>query len=337
MKKKAMFQALLLSATVSFTTFIISYHWLSRNEVLITRNISRTDEYTNKSEENPTKSQCEAAMKSEYFETPSEYCRSSCAKNLKTKMFFRSSRMIFNDKYKFIFCPVPKVGVTNWRRILLVLSGNVKITDPLEFSLPSVHGKYYKYLSYLATLSEVKREYRLNTYYKFMFVRDPFERIVSAYNDKFVRRNRFAWSGVGKQIIKTYRQAPDKKSLKTGLGVKFHEFVHYIVDSSVYSFNEHWALMSMLCLPCSIKYHFVGHMDSMDSDSREVLEELGVSKLVQYPHRGDDHTYEESKTMLERYYRQIPREHLIKLKRIYHLDYLMFNLTFPSSLESLLN
>ena len=281
--------------------------------------------------------QCESVMMSNLFRTPADYCQSRCAKKLMTKEFFENSRLIYNDKYKFVYCPVPKVGVSNWRRVLLVLSGKLIITNPLEFSLSSVHGTYYSSLSYLAYLNLTEIDYRLKHYYKFVFIRDPFERILSAYMDKFQRKNRFAWAVIGKLLIKNYRNHPDKNALTTGLGVTFDEFVQYILDSSVYSCDEHWRLMATLCLPCSMRYDYVGHLDTIDSDSEKILDKLGVSHLVQYPKRFNDHHYEKTKSLLLRYYRTIPLARLRKLRRIYYLDYLTFNLTFPPILNSLFN
>ena len=276
-------------------------------------------------------------MKSNFFQTPAEYCQSSCAQELKTKYFFKFSRMIYNDKYKFIYCPVPKVGFSNWRRVFLVLSEKFNTTDPLKFSQRNVHGTYYWNVSYLSQLSLEEIDYRIKNYYKFIFIRDPLERIVSAYKNKFMGENSFLWSEIGKLIIRAYRIEPNDTSLSSGLGVTFGEFVQYILDASVHSSDEHWKLISLLCLPCSIKYDFVGHMDNMDSDSQKVLNHLGVANLVKYPQRDNDHKYEKTKDIMQQYYKKIPLAHLNKLKYRYYLDYLMFNLTFPLSLQSILN
>lgn len=61
-----------------------------------------------------------------------------------------------------------------------VLQGLVKLTDPKirppEEILSAVHN--------LFNLSPAEREARLKSYFKFVMVRNPFERIVSVYRNK---------------------------------------------------------------------------------------------------------------------------------------------------------
>ena len=61
-----------------------------------------------------------------------------------------------------------------------VLQGLVKLTDPKirppEEILSAVHN--------LLDLSPAEREVRLKSYFKFVMVRNPFERIVSVYRNK---------------------------------------------------------------------------------------------------------------------------------------------------------
>ena len=97
---------------------------------------------------------------------------------------------------------------------------------------------------------------RLQNYRKFLFVREPLTRLVSAFEDKLVR-------SVGKNYRRVYGTLIQKKyrANKTlisevGVGTTFEEFVRYIIDTSktdATKLDEHWAVVSQLCHPCLVR------------------------------------------------------------------------------------
>ena len=88
-----------------------------------------------------------------------------------------------------------------------------------------------------------------------MFVRDPIERVVSAYLDKFVVDGESSLSirkHEGKKFQRMYREDKDDVE-RDGNGTTFEEFTRYVVDSShspTDDFNDHWETMTRLCQPC---------------------------------------------------------------------------------------
>lgn len=79
------------------------------------------------------------------------------------------------------------------------------------------------------TLAEI--QYRLQTYFKFIFVRDPLDRLLSAYVDKFQYGDNplFTWK-FGRHIIAKYRLNASNESLTRGHDVRHDEFVKYVID-----------------------------------------------------------------------------------------------------------
>ena len=55
---------------------------------------------------------------------------------------FQMKHMIVDHKHQVLYCFVPKVGTTNWKRIMIVLRGLKNITDPLQIDRSAAH-KYY--------------------------------------------------------------------------------------------------------------------------------------------------------------------------------------------------
>jgi len=99
-----------------------------------------------------------------------------------------SWELIFvSDKLQYVFCCNPKVACTSWRLALVKLTGKylsnrsptVRVSD--RFVRRGVHYRHDQ------------RSSLLKKYYKFMIVREPLERLVSAYLDKCVHIPSYEW------------------------------------------------------------------------------------------------------------------------------------------------
>jgi len=94
-------------------------------------------------------------------------------------------RLVVDEKHKILYCELPKVGCTNWKRTMLQLIHPDKYGSMKVENIKSPHGKKgdngYKYLSEWPPEEQIKM---IKSYYKFMFVRHPLERLLSAYRDK---------------------------------------------------------------------------------------------------------------------------------------------------------
>ncbi|XP_067661500.1 carbohydrate sulfotransferase 11-like isoform X1 [Haliotis asinina] len=245
--------------------------------------------------------------------------------------------IIVNDKYKILYCSVPKVACTNWRRVMLILTGKMNTTDPMKIKASDVHGSYDDYLTYLSDLSIEDIKYRLKNYYKFVFTREPFERILSAYRNKFKGKNPFFHKRYGKNIVRKYR-ANSWNTNPDGKDVSFGEYVHYLTDYTRREpLNEHWEKMTELCHPCLINYDLVSSYDDLQEDSVRLLDKIGASKIVQFPKRSASYKHAETEELLRQFYSQIPPVLLDQLMEVYYSDFLMFRYKVPNSLRNLTN
>lgn len=79
---------------------------------------------------------------------------------------------------------------------------------PLCISLPIPHSRGQVHTRSLPFLASSKNpNEKLQTYKKFMFVRNPFERVLSAFRDKLERKDELYnfQTAVGKKIEQKYR------------------------------------------------------------------------------------------------------------------------------------
>ena len=76
--------------------------------------------------------------------------------------------------------------MTDSMQVLAVASGKLPpTTDPRD--LAWIHNGHVtgRYLPRLSTMGPSAARYRLNSYFKLVFVRHPLDRLVSAFNEKF--------------------------------------------------------------------------------------------------------------------------------------------------------
>ncbi|XP_057253658.1 carbohydrate sulfotransferase 9 isoform X2 [Pezoporus wallicus] len=259
-----------------------------------------------------------------------DFCKKyNSRKKFQTHLVHLVSRIYVEDRHKVLYCEVPKAGCSNWKRVLMVLNGLAASVH--NISHDDVH--YGKHLRKLDSY-DLKGIYtRLNTYTKAIFVRDPMERLVSAFRDKFEHPNSYYHPVFGKAIIKKYRHNANEEALKTGSGVKFKEFIQYLLDSHrPVGMDIHWEQVSKLCYPCLINYDFIGKFETLEEDANYFLQLVGAPAELKFPKFKDRHSSDErtSAEVVRQYLKELSKEERQLIYDFYYLDYLMFNYTSPT-------
>jgi len=97
------------------------------------------------------------------------------------------------------------------------------------------------------------------SFFKFVFVRNPYTRVLSAYRDKI--------SGGRRQARKFHRWATRK-----GLSADpcFANFCRYLAEAGLYE-DPHWAPQKDCLLLCPSKFDFLGSVENLGTDLREML------------------------------------------------------------------
>ena len=212
-----------------------------------------------------------------------------------------------------LYCMAPKVASRQWRSLL----ANLQRTH-----LQQQHNK-----------TEVK--YFFSRYYKFMFVREPFERLLSAYKDKFVNKRRSDYrifEPYRRKIIANFRRNATQEALNAGENPTFSEFIKYILKQGVHEgLEQHWNTYEDQCRPCSVGYNFIGRYEFLIQDANYVLRKAGVRNSVRFPSEKHSKTSDE----LLKYYSQIPLAWIEQLGGIYRSNFEMFGYPFPGPLEPL--
>ncbi|MBN3317308.1 CHSTE sulfotransferase, partial [Atractosteus spatula] len=228
--------------------------------------------------------------------------------------------ILVNDEHKFLYCYVPKVACSNWKRVMKVLGGTL---ENVEVKIKMDHRSG---LVFLGDLKPEEIRHRLQTYFKFLFVRDPMERLLSAYRNKFGEIEAYQ-KKYGVEIARRYRKDPGNTA---GDDVTFTEFVRYLLDEDVERMNEHWMPIYNLCQPCAVNYNFIGAYERLQADASHVLRRVGAAPHVKFPERQTWYKPVTAQTV-HYYLCGVPQKLLRELLPKYILDFSLFAYPLPNT------
>ncbi|CAL4102190.1 unnamed protein product [Meganyctiphanes norvegica] len=225
------------------------------------------------------------------------------------------SHLLVDHKYRAVYCYIPKVACTNWKKLWLQMK-NITYKTSTE-----AHSKSAYLRMNIRKIKSKEYWYVMKTYKKFMIVRNPIERLVSAYRNKFEHSyNESIFWKMSINIMQHYRKWTDVPINATL--VTFKEFVQFLIDSVTQGedLNEHWKSYEGLCHPCAIQYDYIGRYESLSEDSNQILRELKVPSNLQFPEFRPKNTL----TLVQQYLDTLHPQQRKELYRIYKRDYLLF-------------
>ncbi|XP_045597699.2 carbohydrate sulfotransferase 11 [Procambarus clarkii] len=234
---------------------------------------------------------------------------------------------------KMLFCWQYKVGSTAWNAMFARLLNQTSILKSKNF---------YNMREVMAVRNRRDLQKALN-FYRFMIVRDPFTRLLSAYRDRFEDTSHSSWQRetFGPQIFKLTRPSLEESEMMTNGSLSviptFSEFVTYLVKTSLEKYDPHWAPYWKHCAPCIMKYNAIGREDTQTEDMRFILEDSGLARkidpkvLEENANRGRGDT----SLLLHRYYSTLDLDTLEALYRKYEVDFLLFGYSVEPLLKML--
>lgn len=190
--------------------------------------------------------------------------------------------MIISDQFKFIFVHIPKTGGTSVRRALRIAS------PQSQHPLAETRTKHEPLLTLMSRVSENEAA-QLNQYYKFAFVRNPWDRVVSLHA----------------YLLKKETQFPinDFRSLDTfinGLytGISWIRNLHSSKRQIEFIVNDQ----------AQISVDFLGRFENLTTDFRFVTNKLGLKARLPHLNRSDHADYRRvlskiSRQQIAEYYR----------------------------------
>lgn len=198
------------------------------------------------------------------------------------------NQFLIDDVHRLLYCPIEKVGCSFWKRVFVLLKDQQQGKSVFNLSGVAVHRRWGLFNT-SASKPFLLKYFYLQSYTKFLFVRDPYERLFSGYIDKIFTPS-YQTQGLSEHIRQHFGEnlqpaaMGDRKLANQTTGsfscvtsVSFSEFCRYVTNDIGVAVNAHFMPMYAKCLPCHVGYDFVGKMETFRDDTNFILTAAGVN------------------------------------------------------------
>lgn len=187
--------------------------------------------------------------------------------------FYNDSLSIIDEK-KILYTEVSKVACTKIKKTLFQISQD---DAHAVIDSTSIHRKKCNNFKGANNYSDLELYNILKSdkYFKFCFVRNPYYRALSAYNDKIFFP--FQTNEYTRMHYKILEWAGTKGLNGNHHFVTFEAFIKYICQQSYFEMDRHWMPQHIALWHPLIEYDFVGRYEDFTNDFKHVLETIGAS------------------------------------------------------------
>ena len=233
----------------------------------------------------------------------------------------RNCPVLIDEKHKFMFCFVQKIASTSMKKLFSILSDS-----PLKYSsnITEFHLKANEMLSRISPMYYTINQNR--NYFKAIFVRHPFLRLISAFKDKGEKNRSEEPYFYAKYWDPLMRRERGDLNVNNNSKPIFKEFVKLLLTSKLHEYDEHWAPLWSRCEPCYVDYDFIGKLETpqdfqlMQNQIKPIFKS---NETIWENKNWNNFNNREAK----KYLLQITAEQIISLYKIYFFDFKLFGYT----------
>ncbi len=171
---------------------------------------------------------------------------------------------------------------------------------------------FYVQVNSFRGLSREGALYRLNNYYKFAILRNPLERLLSAYRNKLEspinitlikkfphRLKAYILTLTNRHLIEQWAR---EKNYGEDIHPTFRDTLKFLTKFNLSAYNEHFTPFLELCQPCAINYDVYLNLKAINYDIFALMEYLGIPYSYYPPVPKSEMTRDHMKE----YYGQVP-------------------------------
>lgn len=179
-----------------------------------------------------------------------------------------ASYYFINEKLKAVYCGIPKNACTLFKTAWVK---NSEEEDSFKRSGQNVH-VYLNRRSRSLSANYLLECLSSKEYFKFVILRNPFDRIVSGYLDKIAKH------AVPESFAQDVIQAVHRslgKDFNLEKSITFSQFVDYLVSTPDNCLNDHWRPQSNFVL--GVNFDLVAQFSSLESAISSIQKKLGIT------------------------------------------------------------
>jgi chondroitin 4-sulfotransferase 11 len=195
-------------------------------------------------------------------------------------------KYIVSDPHRFVYFVTPKVACSSVKRVLLPLFpidvDAYRYTDRFGAARIRVHKAFDDSPAQIDQAEMLASLHRLAGHFKFGFVRNPWDRLLSCFTQK-LHADKSQDRGDGQPL----RQPPDQPD-RFYIGMPFAEFVegvHATPDAQADShFQSQWRIFYRTPEPGTLLADFIGRFENLAQDFARVTERIPALAGTPLPH-----------------------------------------------------
>ena len=185
---------------------------------------------------------------------------------------------------RLLYCPVEKCATTFWRRTfhLLTYKNASPYSNPYEVPLSKLPSVNKEFTVQSGFKDSPKDSLVRKNSFSFLFVRNPYSRVFSAFVDKLLPPNPYFWKVLGTKSIQMFRKNASSKSRIYGYDVTFAEYAKYVINSlqTKRDLDAHHIAIFDKCKPCDVDFDYIGKMESFAEDAMYIFKKMGMNSTV---------------------------------------------------------
>ena len=286
-----------------------------------------------------------------------EHINEICKKYKVTRSTRIDKEFLFVDRnHKMALCLNAKVGSTTWvthLTHLLPTKTRKKLVQQSGMKFHGIHGLWSNALKnyYIITQNDFSGGSRkqipphlINNFLKsneilsVSFVRHPFERLVSAYNDKFGGNSiKITWTKFYQEWFK------NEKSFSRFVNLVLYEYrrscypdktqalrlrTNWFNDTCEDKINQHWRPFGFQCSYCDVSYDLIGRLETWNDDINYIIRKRGLEKVLPLQKADSSHyhsTNQNTNKMTKFYFSKLSKTQKENLYHMFRLDFELFN------------
>lgn len=237
--------------------------------------------------------------------------------------------MLVAEQQKLLYCAIPKIGFSHWIKLIIYMNNNgANFNKLLDASFSTLYNMYHdKYELSPNVYTAEQIQLRLLNYFKFVFVRHPLERLLSAYEDKFGKNepHRALYLKLyAPYIASLCRNATSSiANQNKGDDITFSHFLCYVARAPSDKLDIHWTPYVEICDFCNPHWNFdfIGKFETLEEEANYLLDKIGVKEL-RFP--AGYRSKEEQRLRFQRVFATIPSQIVDSAVKRFQSDFSLF-------------